>query len=519
MRGRIHVVLICVLAGAAVVFSVKWLAAPRGVSVLSPVDGTLFPSDIRSPVVRWTDMDPAHHAWTVRISFKDPRAGLEYATNEPRWTPSREVWDAVKKASLGSQSVLEVCAAGASGESCSRVRFSTSRDAVGAPIFFRAVPNPFPPEEDYVKIKWKLGRVSSYEPPAVVMKGQTKCFNCHVTSYDGKSFAFIYRTGRAAARAGYLLFRTPGKKVSWQWRDYFNWNDVLPESERKTHYALQSAISPDGRFIVSGARAMSNIEVTPAKDIISYTMVTKSSLFYYSTEDKTIKPLPGGSDDRYIRIPSCWSADGRSILYARALVTPQVVEWNLHPADDGTKKSQQPLTTRELDKIYPLKYDIYSIPFNGGKGGPETPVLGASHNGKSNYFARNSPDGKWLVFTQSENGGALVRPDSTLFIVPAGGGKPRRLRSNGPGATSWHSWSPNSRWLVFSSKETSASQTDLVLTHIDENGDDSPRIVLTQLRDEDGLSANLPEFFDLQPGQLEEIDASGVHGERPSAGR
>jgi hypothetical protein len=40
---------------------------------------------------------------------------------------------------------------------------------------------------------------------------------------------------------------------------------------------------------------------------------------------------------------------------------------------------------------------------------------------------------------------------------------------------SWHSFSPNGRWLVFSSKSRSP-YTQFFLTHIDEVGNDSPAI-------------------------------------------
>ncbi|MQY80272.1 MAG: hypothetical protein GH151_13965 [Bacteroidetes bacterium] len=42
----------------------------------------------------------------------------------------------------------------------------------------------------------------------------------------------------------------------------------------------------------------------------------------------------------------------------------------------------------------------------------------------SNYFARYSPDGKWIVFCQVESF-MLLMPDSKLYIMPAEGGTPR----------------------------------------------------------------------------------------------
>jgi len=42
---------------------------------------------------------------------------------------------------------------------------------------------------------------------------------------------------------------------------------------------------------------------------------------------------------------------------------------------------------------------------------------------------------------------------------------------------SWHSFSPNGRWLVFSSKSRSP-YTQMFLTHIDAEGRDSPAILI-----------------------------------------
>jgi Tol biopolymer transport system component len=72
----------------------------------------------------------------------------------------------------------------------------------------------------------------------------------------------------------------------------------------------------------------------------------------------------------------------------------------------------------------------------------------------SNNFPKVSPDSKWLVFVRNKNG-LLMRPDSHLYIVPFEGGKERLLNCNLKTMNSWHSWSPNGRWLVFSSKTPS----------------------------------------------------------------
>ena len=97
----------------------------------------------------------------------------------------------------------------------------------------------------------------------------------------------------------------------------------------------------------------------------------------------------------------------------------------------------------------------------------------------SNYFAKYSPDGKWIVFCKAKSF-MLLQPDSELYIIPAEGGEPRRLRCNTSRMNSWHSWSPNGKWLVFSSK-ANGPYTQLFLTHIDDEGNSTPPVLLDRL--------------------------------------
>ena len=151
-----------------------------------------------------------------------------------------------------------------------------------------------------------------------------------------------------------------------------------------------------------------------------------------------------------------------------------------------------------------IKYDLYRIPFNEGRGGVAEPIAGASNNGMSNSFAKVSPDGRWIVFVQARNG-LLMRPDSQLYIVPAKGGEARRMRCNTSLMNSWHSFSPNGRWLVFSSKARSP-YTQMYLTHIDENGNDTPAILIENATAAN-RAVNIPEFVNIPPDGLLTIDS------------
>jgi Tol biopolymer transport system component len=127
----------------------------------------------------------------------------------------------------------------------------------------------------------------------------------------------------------------------------------------------------------------------------------------------------------------------------------------------------------------------------------------------SNNFPKVSPDGKWIVFVQCKNG-QLMRPDSLLYIVPSTGGTPRRMRANTSLMNSWHSFSPNGRWMVFSSKARSP-YTQMYLTHIDADGNDSPAILIDNATAAN-RAVNIPEFANIAGDGIQDIEVHVADG-------
>ena len=78
------------------------------------------------------------------------------------------------------------------------------------------------------------------------------------------------------------------------------------------------------------------------------------------------------------------------------------------------------------------------------------------------------------------------------------------MRCNTALMNSWHSFSPNGRWLVFSSKSRSP-YTQMFLTHIDEDGNDSPAILIENSTAAN-RAVNIPEFVNIPQDGLEHID-------------
>jgi len=343
-------------------------------------------------------------------------------------------------------------------------------------------------------MQWCLADISEYESPNVIMSRQKACGSCHTFSQDGRIFGMDmdYKKDKGA----YCL-TTVRPQIRLNEKDFISWND-FPKTDDRQSTGLFSRISPDGRYVVSTVNEISFLISIDDPYCSQLFYPLRGRLAYYSRLKKKIRSLEGADLPDYVQTDPSWSPDGKYIIFSRAEMNHPLIQ----RLGRRTIFPSRGLYIEQLNKRYPVKFNIYRIPFSDGRGGRAEPLNGASHNGKSNYYSRYSPDGKWIVFTQSETG-LVIQPDSTLYIIPAGGGSARKMHCNLNIVNSWHTWSPNSRWLAFVSKEISP-YTKLYLTHIDEEGNDSPPVLLGRLNKPD-YAVNVPEFVNIPPGGIESI--------------
>ncbi|MBN1291182.1 MAG: tetratricopeptide repeat protein [Candidatus Latescibacteria bacterium] len=488
--------------------------------IVYPKNNSLFPPEISPAKFCWNDSTSGADMWNIEIQFANGGKTVTGLSSTTEWTPAADKWETIKENSLEKSAIVTIKGYKSSffGKIMTRnktlsentVTISTSADSVGAPIFYRDVPLPFDfAREKMELIQWRMGDVSKSERPPIVLENLPVCGNCHSFTPDGATLAMDVDSG--GDKGSYAI--TPVEEHIFLTREkLITWNDYKRDDGNFT-FGLLAQISPDGRYVTA-----------TVKDRVIFlgknTDITFSQLFFpvkgivgiYDRETKKFFSLPGADDPDFVQSNPVWSPDGKYIIFARAPMTEFL-------KNDKTKnivltRGQSAVVLggeqyiEDTANAATFAFDLYRIPFNEGKGGTPEPIRGASNNGKSNYFARYSPDGKWIVFCQARSF-MLLQPDSKLCIMPADfSEEPREMKYNTGLMNSWHSWSPNCRWIVFSSKENSP-YTDLFIKHIDENGKDSPPILLHNFSSND-RARNIPEFVNIASGGIQQIEESFV---------
>ena len=136
----------------------------------------------------------------------------------------------------------------------------------------------------------------------------------------------------------------------------------------------------------------------------------------------------------------------------------------------------------EYDKV---KCSICAIPFEaatGSFGDAVDTLLNARLLDKSYTQARPSYDGRWLMYTESEcSNFPVFHPEADLWLMDLKTRETRKLDEvNSPLAESWHNWSSNSRWFVFTSKREDGMYAQLFLASIDSLGRATKPFLLPQ---------------------------------------
>jgi tricorn protease-like protein len=309
-----------------------------------------------------------------------------------------------------------------------------------------------------------LRELETYKETAVYenkMSGYN-CVNCHsFCNRNPDKMLFHIRSGHA----GTVLI--DGDEI-----------EILQtKTDRTISPLVYPAWHPSGQFIAFSVNKTTQ-ELHPAQRVEVFDKA--SDVVVYDIEEQTLLVAPPIFSKGDFETFPAFSADGKTLYFC-----------------SGTACAVP-------DSIRQLRYSLCSIafdPVSKSFGSTVDTLYNAATTGQSVSFPRISPDGNYLLCTLSSYGTFPIwHRDADLYIIDLKKreGKPLDA-ANSEYADSYHSWSSNSRWIVFSSRRMDGLYTRPFLAYINETGDATKPFLLPQKNAEAYYaelmkSYNIPEF-------------------------
>lgn len=314
-----------------------------------------------------------------------------------------------------------------------------------------------------------------------------QCMNCH-TANQAKGDEFLIHV--RGSNGGTVVQQ--GKTQTWL-------NTKTDSTKANMGYSYWH---PSGKYIASSVNSIHQ-SFFVGKDRRIEVFDTMSDVLVYDVQknELILDTLLQTSDWETYPV---FSADGRALYYCTS------------------KPCRQPA---EYDKA---KYSLCKIAFNPDNGtygdhvdtllnARDSVSLGEGRGyGASFTYPRPSYDGKWLMYSVTAFGNFPVNhKEADLWLMNLQTGESRSLMEvNSDDVDSFHNWSSNSHWFVFSSRRGDGMFTQCYISSLDEKGRATKPFLLPQRNPwnyYNGLffSYNCPDFtrtkvdFDARKGNEE----------------
>ena len=289
------------------------------------------------------------------------------------------------------------------------------------------------------------------------------CMNCHsFCRQNGEKWLFHQR---AYYNGTYLVENDQIKKITL-------------EKDGQASAFVYPYWHPSGKYVVfSTNETHQDFHYADPNRIEVYD--ESSDIVIYDLEKERAYSVPWLASSKYFETFPTFTPDGKSLIYCSA--------------DSVTMP----------DQYRNVKYNLLKVSFQ-----PETGEIGnqidtlynSRKEGRSIKFPRVSPDGKYLLYTISDYGNfSIWHKDADLRLLHLDTFETDSLTTiNSSDVESYHSWSSNGHWIVFSSRCLDGLFTRPFIAHINAEGKVSkPFLLPQQSPDYYGnslFSFNIPEF-------------------------
>jgi hypothetical protein len=349
---------------------------------------------------------------------------------------------------------------------------TVTADKIDPFLYYRLL---HPGYESWTEISIVRRNLESFREKTVVANNvlEQNCINCHTFNKH---------------KEGDFMFHVRGNNGG----TYFKDGDHLKKVNLKTDHVPNGAVYPSwhpgGRFIAfSSNKVIQQFHAGGTKKIEVSDL--ESHLVLYDIERNELMDVEPDAPGNYMDTYPEWTPCGNYLYFCRAEQQGDNIDFSS------------------------IRYDMYRVSFNAENrtfSNPE-PVFIASEIEKSVSFPKVSPDGKRVVFTMHDYGCFPIwHPEADLYSIEPGNTVAEKLPVNSEFSESYHSWSANGRWLIFSSKRGDGLSARPYIAWFGENGMVGKPFVLPQkdprFYDSSLKTYNLPEFAEAEvsfsPGQL-----------------
>lgn len=404
----------------------------------------------------------------VVISSAGPGKRISQTNTDGIFQFDERAWKKLLAESKGNKLHVEISTSDEQGNVSKFLPFSISiaADPIDPYMAYRLI---YPGYYSWSDIKIEQRSLESFENESLIENQvvDKNCVNCHSFNQNNPDQFLIHMRGSNAGT--YIVGDGKIKKANLK-------------TGNMSSGATYPYWHPGGRFIAFSSNVVKqSFYAQHDKSIEVYDQ--SSSLILYDMLKNEISCVPKEGKAESLQTFPAWSPDGKSLYFCEAIRDDSVKNWEIG----------------DLEKTH---YNLVRKSFNEADvsfGKTET-VVDASANHKSISFPRISPDGKYLVYTMDDYGTFPIwHKEADLYMLELQSGKVKKLEINSDETDSYHSWSSNGKWLVFSSKRIDGRSTRPYIAYINSWDEVGKPFVLPQedpaYYDNLVQSYNIPELI------------------------
>lgn len=336
-----------------------------------------------------------------------------------------------------------------------------SADSIDPWIIYRLLP---PGYEGWNRMGIYERNLSTWDELTLMQNSQANngCINCHAfANYSPQNFMMHVR-----GEGGGTLIKHNGKVEK-----------VDIKSMEPYKHGSYNMWHPSGRYIAFSSNATHQSFYGQSRDKIEVYDLWSDLIIYDVEQHRVIFVERFMGEDQHEIFPA-FSPDGKWLYFSIA----------------------EPV---EMPKEYKkMHYSIIRVPFDERDAslGEVDTLYSAYERGGTALMPRISPDGRYMIYTVGECGGFnLYHNESDFQMMDI---ETRQLVDASPlnsdQMESYHAWSSNGRWLLFSSKRLDDRYTRLFIAHWDGTRWSRPFLLPQRCPQQNTLlmmAYNIPEFI------------------------